>query len=345
MLKKAAISGNITANNSMGVKKMFLFFIGAIGFLASIFALIVQAIRKKPKKQACILVAVFFCVGIVGIATSSDVEAPSVVGKTDVAEESETETESPFIFQEITEGEVFESISRVWKNVEIEEVYDEKTDSTFSKVYIHVNEATPLDNAKKYLDIVSKISDNCSAVFAKADYSKVMLFIEVSNNDEPQLFYIELLPKNGQYLIEDYLSPDIISSLPDEEYREAFYAIVVDIYKQSCKKYTYKDVARSPQDYDGKKAYFTGKVIQVLESGDKVALRVNVTKGDYGIYKDTLYVYYERKSVDEQRILEDDIITMWGELDGLETYESVLGQSISIPKFNLQYYKIEGSSN
>lgn len=56
-------------------------------------------------------------------------------------------------------------------------------------------------------------------------------------------------------------------------------------------------------------------------------------------YDDTVYVTYTTKDSDS-RVLEDDIITMYGELDGIETYTSVLGSNVSIPKFNAKYVEI-----
>ena len=44
---------------------------------------------------------------------------------------------------------------------------------------------------------------------------------------------------------------------------------------------------------------------------------------------------------ESDRILEDDIITIWGECDGLYSYESVLGSKVSLPKIDVKYYSIE----
>ena len=70
-------------------------------------------------------------------------------------------------------------------------------------------------------------------------------------------------------------------------------------------------------------AGYTGKVIQVQEDGNNVGLRVNVTKNSYG-YEDTMFVQYD-KSLVSDRVLEDDIITAWGNSMGLLTYKTVLG--------------------
>lgn len=108
-------------------------------------------------------------------------------------------------------------------------------------------------------------------------------------------------------------------------------------YISSCKSYDYKSIARDPGKYKGKYAKLTGQVSQVLESGSTVVLRVNVTKGEYDIWTDTVYVEYLRLNADESRILEDDIVTIYGQLDGIETYTAVLGNEISIPRINAKY--------
>ena len=67
-------------------------------------------------------------------------------------------------------------------------------------------------------------------------------------------------------------------------------------------------------------------------------LRVDVTKnGRY--YDDTVYVTYYADA-DDPRILEDDIITMYGTLEGEKTYETVMGASVTIPKFDAEYVEI-----
>jgi hypothetical protein len=76
---------------------------------------------------------------------------------------------------------------------------------------------------------------------------------------------------------------------------------------------------------------FVGEVIQVLEDGLDVDLRVDVTKGPSGVWKDTIYVQYRRSSNSEPRILEGDTIRLSGDFKGLKSYEAILGQTITIP--------------
>ncbi len=119
-----------------------------------------------------------------------------------------------------------------------------------------------------------------------------------------------------------------------------------DAYKAECEKYSYKEIAREPDKYKGKKAKFKGEVIQVqqvsLFGSISYVLRVNVTKTGsyYTYYTDTIYVTYV-VTEDAPRILEEDIITMYGTLKGEKTYTTVLGSSMTIPEFEAKYIDIE----
>ncbi len=110
-------------------------------------------------------------------------------------------------------------------------------------------------------------------------------------------------------------------------------------YKNSCNSYTYETIFRDSEQYRGQKAVFTGKVIQTMYGNNRVDMRVNVTAKEYEYiddvsYSDTMYVTYYPSSA-ESRILEDDIITIYGELAGVYSYESVMGGKITIPKINV----------
>lgn len=123
--------------------------------------------------------------------------------------------------------------------------------------------------------------------------------------------------------------------LQTEEYEMSAAEIKAE-YIKNCKSYTYNEIARNPESYKGYFAKFTGEVIQVMEDGDEYTLRVDITKGKYG-WDDTILVAYEKQDSSEPRILEDDVITMYGMLWGTHTYETVLGASVTIPLFFAEY--------
>lgn len=116
-------------------------------------------------------------------------------------------------------------------------------------------------------------------------------------------------------------------------------------FKSQCSFYGYEEISRKPNDYIGKKAKYEGKVLQVVENGDNsVTLLVDVTKeydgyGDYYWY-DTIYVEYTRQSSDEARILEDDIVNIYGTLNGTITYTTVLESELTIPYFIAEYAEV-----
>ena len=113
----------------------------------------------------------------------------------------------------------------------------------------------------------------------------------------------------------------------------------------NCTTIDFDTLSRNPDKYKGNNYVFTGEVIQVSESwGDTVDLRINVTKKSYEYiddeyWEDTIYATVEIPD-GADRILEDDIITIWGTCDGLYSYTSILGSSVSLPKIDIKYYEI-----
>ncbi|WP_142292814.1 hypothetical protein [Bacillus cereus] len=89
---------------------------------------------------------------------------------------------------------------------------------------------------------------------------------------------------------------------------------------------TYDQLARTPDEFKGKKAKFTGKVLQVMEGKGETQLRVAVN----GNYDKVLYVIY-KSDILNSRVLEKDNVTVKGKSAGIYTYKSTMGGEISIP--------------
>ena len=117
-------------------------------------------------------------------------------------------------------------------------------------------------------------------------------------------------------------------AVEDKKAADAKAAAAVEAAKP--KHIAYKELARNPDDYKGTNVIFTGKVIQVQESGNMVNLRVNVTKNTYG-YEDTVLIQYDKYIV-SGRVLDDDVITFSGMSMGLLTYKTVMGAEMTIPQ-------------
>ena len=107
-------------------------------------------------------------------------------------------------------------------------------------------------------------------------------------------------------------------------------------YMSKCQTISYNELARNPGKHEGKMVKFTGKVFQVSEGLFSTTYMISVTNKGYGYYDDNVYVTYYGDNEDS-RILEDDIVTFYGEYKGLKTYETVMGASRTIPQVTAKY--------
>ena len=97
---------------------------------------------------------------------------------------------------------------------------------------------------------------------------------------------------------------------------------------------TYEQLARTPDDYVGKKVKFSGKVIQVLESDGETTVRLAVNS-DY----DQVIIGSYDSDIVSSRVLENDKITVMGLSGGLYSYTSTMKTTVTIPSVLIE--KIE----
>lgn len=110
-------------------------------------------------------------------------------------------------------------------------------------------------------------------------------------------------------------------------------------FKSQCTQLDYTQLARNPDKYKEQKISYVGKVVQVQESGNDVVMRVNVSKGEWDFWEDTIWVNYT-KQPGSNRILENDVIQLWGTVQGLKKYTAVMGNEIAIPEINAKYVEL-----
>lgn len=147
--------------------------------------------------------------------------------------------------------------------------------------------------------------------------------------------------QSSLYWDDDYSYSQVDTDIEEQTEEPTKNPIDVEIeYKASCSTIDFKTLSRNPDKYIGNRYTFTGEVIQVMEesSSNTVHLRLDITKTSYG-YSDTIYVVGELDNSGD-RILEDDIITIWGDCGGLYSYESVLGSTVTLPRIDMRYYSI-----
>ena len=103
--------------------------------------------------------------------------------------------------------------------------------------------------------------------------------------------------------------------------------------KADAKTIPYKELFRNIDKYKGEKIHYTGEVVQVIGDGNALSsMRVNITRGSYGYWDDTVLV----TSIDlnAEKTLEKDIIEFWGTVIGEESYQTVLGATVSLPSLS-----------
>ena len=90
---------------------------------------------------------------------------------------------------------------------------------------------------------------------------------------------------------------------------------------------------RNPNSYKGHSVSIYGKVLQVGTSWGTTWARIGT--GGYGYYDNVFYVTIPYSAMDEN-IIEDDMITVYGECTGTETYTTIFGASVTIPSITAE---------
>lgn len=113
----------------------------------------------------------------------------------------------------------------------------------------------------------------------------------------------------------------------------------IEEIKASAAVIPFKDLARNTETHVDAMVHYGGEVVQVSErSGGRYVLRVNVTRDEHGFWSDTVWVNYQSDSI---RLLDDDVIEMWAVVDGRRSYESIFGQTITLPELTAKIIELK----
>lgn len=108
------------------------------------------------------------------------------------------------------------------------------------------------------------------------------------------------------------------------------------LYISECKTISYDSLARTPDDYKGERVKFSGYVVQVCSEARSSDYYSTYRVATSGKYNNVVYIRVDNYG-SGTRILEDDYITFYGEYDGIYTYTTVMGSSLSIPQITVKY--------
>lgn len=312
----------------------------------------VQQNKKKPPVWLIVIIVIVAIAVIGGLTGAFDDEEDSKnkdnnsdTSVSDTSEVSVSESE----YEDVDYLVVYNNQSEYEnKYVKICGQIDSIDRNTSNIVYITIKEGISGLTGEMYCNIKDSEAEETLSKYKEGDYveiaGKVGNFVLKSLDLDD--CYVVSSGDSVKKKIDNYKKQAKEKEASEEQEASVAAEKSKDDFIKECKTYTYKEISRNPANYEGKKAKFEGQVVQVMEDGDNVIMRVDVTKeenqfasGGY-LYSDTVYVEYTRKSESESRILEDDIINMYGTLNGTKTYDTVLGSDTTIPYFVAEYIDI-----
>ena len=112
-------------------------------------------------------------------------------------------------------------------------------------------------------------------------------------------------------------------------------------YKAQCRQMDYKELFRYPDKYKGTKVMVKVRVAQIVSanfSGSRKAWRTYTDNSGYGFYADDEYYMLDKRGGDAVKILDDDIINVYGEFTGLEKITRALTNTTDeLPRIEVKY--------
>lgn len=147
---------------------------------------------------------------------------------------------------------------------------------------------------------------------------------------------------------------DIIENLeqiteePKEEISEAEIVeekptISKEDFIASCQEMPYKTLARNPEEYIGTPIVLTVKISQILQGGffdDNQYYRV-YTNDEYDLWLGNEYFMYDSRVDDDMKLLQDDVIKVYGNFLGTETVTRALTDTEEeVPSFEALYIEL-----
>ncbi len=97
----------------------------------------------------------------------------------------------------------------------------------------------------------------------------------------------------------------------------------------------YEEMARNGNNHKLEKLQITGKVIQVSDYDTGGAMLRVATNGSYD---DVYIVQVPKEAWESHRLLDDDVITFYGKVYGLYSYQSTMGCKITVPALIATFY-------
>lgn len=113
-------------------------------------------------------------------------------------------------------------------------------------------------------------------------------------------------------------------------------------YKASCQKYTYKDVLRNPEDYVGQRVKITAKISSVHEKSllNPTKYYFAYTNDEYDMWFGDEYGIFDCRDDGDFKILEDDVIAIYGEISEPQETASLITNSQEVFCIDMKYAEL-----
>ena len=117
-------------------------------------------------------------------------------------------------------------------------------------------------------------------------------------------------------------------------------------YKASCQEYKYKDVLRNPEDYIGQRIVIEIEISSVhsedLITPIKYYFGYSKDEPDDTYYYGDRYAIFDFRQDKDLKLLEDDVIIVWGEISSPQETESWIVNSEEIFCIDMKYVELIG---
>ena len=115
-----------------------------------------------------------------------------------------------------------------------------------------------------------------------------------------------------------------------------------DEYKASCTEYNYKDVLRNPDEYVGKRVKITAKVSSVHDKGllNPVKYYFAYANDEYDMWLGDQYGVFDYRETEDPKILDDDVIAVYGEISEPQETKSLIVNSQEIFCIDMKYAEL-----
>lgn len=107
-------------------------------------------------------------------------------------------------------------------------------------------------------------------------------------------------------------------------------------YKSLCRDIDFELLNQNPDIYKGCKYFVSGSIKEILESEGSTIILLDVTRGRYGTWYDTICVSYQ-EALSAQI---GSIITLYGEIQGSYSTFSARGKTVTYPLVNARFIEL-----